>query len=81
MQGKDVNLGRHVSEDAAAKAYDRAAICARGKDAAKLNFDLTDYQSELEHLGSQTVALLAPILRQDHPLSHQQPAACCLLCA
>ena len=63
MQGKDVNLGRHVSEDAAAKAYDRAAICARGKDAAKLNFDLSDYESEIGQLVTQSVAQLAPILR------------------
>lgn len=63
MQGKDVNLGRHISEDAAARAYDRAAICARGKEAAKLNFDIADYESELENLESQTVAQLAPILR------------------
>jgi len=45
MLGKDVNLGRHVSEEAAAKAYDKAAICARGKHAAKLNFSLNDYSS------------------------------------
>lgn len=63
VQGKDVNLGRHISEDAAARAYDRAAICARGKEAAKLNFDIADYESELENLESQTVAQLAPILR------------------
>lgn len=63
VQGKDVNLGRHVSEDAAAKAYDKAAICARGKDAAKLNFEIGDYESELEQLEAQTVVQLAPILR------------------
>ena len=63
VQGKDVNLGRHVSEDAAARAYDKAAICARGKEAAKLNFDISDYESELEQLEAQTVAQLAPVLR------------------
>ncbi len=61
--GKDVNLGRHVSEEAAAKAYDKAAICARGKHAAKLNFSLTDYSHELEELEHKTVAELAPVLR------------------
>lgn len=61
--GKDVNLGRHVSEEAAAKAYDKAAICARGKHAAKLNFLLTDYSHELEELEHKTVAELAPVLR------------------
>ncbi len=61
--GKDVNLGRHVSEEAAAKAYDKAAICARGKHAAKLNFSLTDYSRELEELELKTVAELAPVLR------------------
>ena len=63
VMGKDVNLGRHVSEEAAAKAYDKAAICARGKHAAKLNFLLTDYSHELEELEHKTVAELAPVLR------------------
>lgn len=58
-----MNLGRHVSEDAAAKAYDKAAICARGKHAAKLNFSLSDYSLELEQLEASTVAELAPLLR------------------
>ena len=62
--GKDVNLGRHISEDAAAKAYDKAAICARGKYAAKLNFALDEYSPELERLEAMTVAELAPVLRQ-----------------
>lgn len=61
--GKDVNLGRHVAEDDAAKAYDKAAICARGKDVAKLNFSIDDYSNELEQLQSTTVAQLAPLLR------------------
>ena len=66
--GKDVNLGRHISEDAAAKAYDKAAICARGKYAAKLNFALDDYGPELERLEAMTVAELAPVLRQANTL-------------
>ncbi|KAL3141518.1 hypothetical protein ABBQ32_004768 [Trebouxia sp. C0010 RCD-2024] len=61
--GKDVNLGRHVAEDDAARAYDKAAICARGKEVAKLNFSIVDYSDELEHLESTTVAELAPLLR------------------
>ncbi|KAL3155145.1 hypothetical protein ABBQ38_011201 [Trebouxia sp. C0009 RCD-2024] len=61
--GKDVNLGRHVAEDDAARAYDKAAICARGKEVAKLNFSIVDYSDELEHLQSATVAELAPLLR------------------
>lgn len=58
-----MNLGRHVAEDDAARAYDKAAICARGKDVAKLNFSIHDYSDELEHLQSTTVAELAPLLR------------------
>ena len=63
VSGKDVNLGRHVSEDDAAKAYDKAAICARGKDVAKLNFPIGDYSDELDQLQNTTVAKLAPLLR------------------
>ena len=58
-----MNLGRHVAEDDAARAYDKAAICARGKEVAKLNFSIEDYSDELEHLQSTTVAELAPLLR------------------
>ena len=58
-----MNLGRHVSEEAAAKAYDKAAICARGKEFAKLNFHIDDYTEDLEQLQSVTVAELAPLLR------------------
>lgn len=43
MNGKDVNLGRHKDEVAAATAYDKAAICARGVKDAKLNFPLENY--------------------------------------
>lgn len=68
-----MNLGRHVSEDAAARAYDRAAVCAPGKNAAKLNFDISDCESELELLETQTVAQLAPVLRYTPCL---QKAAC-----
>lgn len=52
-----------MSEDDAAKAYDKAAICARGKDVARLNFPIADYSDELEQLRNTTVAKLAPVLR------------------
>ena len=52
-----------MSEDDAAKAYDKAAICARGKDVARLNFPINDYSDELEQLQNTTVAKLAPVLR------------------
>lgn len=63
VNGRDINLGRHKDEVAAARAYDRAAICARGVDGAKLNFPVDDYREELE--GLQTTALdeLAASLR------------------
>ena len=77
VSGKDVNLGRHVSEDDAAKAYDKAAICARGKDVAKLNFPVGDYSEELEQLQNTTVAKLAPLLRSPF-LSLLLPNPICL---
>ena len=63
VAGKDVNLGRHRDELEAARAYDRAAICARGEKDAKLNFSIDDYAHEISHLTSMPLADLAASLR------------------
>eukprot|EP00891_Asterochloris_glomerata_P009426 jgi/Astpho2/9426/fgenesh1_pg.00145_%23_40_t len=63
VNGKDVNLGRHKEEELAARAYDRAALCARGVTEAKLNYPLEDYQNELEQLQSTLLEDLAAQLR------------------
>eukprot|EP01025_Chloroclados_australasicus_P039839 TRINITY_DN4146_c0_g1_i1.p1 TRINITY_DN4146_c0_g1~~TRINITY_DN4146_c0_g1_i1.p1 ORF type:complete len:323 (+),score=26.49 TRINITY_DN4146_c0_g1_i1:100-969(+) len=63
VNGKDVNLGRHRDEVEAARAYDRAAICARGEKDAKLNFQVSDYAHEIETLTSMPLAELAASLR------------------
>ena len=63
MNGKDINLGRHRNEDAAAKAYDKAAICARGVKEAKLNYPAADYEDELEYLSTVGLEQLAATLR------------------
>lgn len=63
VNGRDINLGRHKDEVAAARAYDRAAICARGVDGAKLNFAIDDYREELESLQGTQLDELAASLR------------------
>ena len=59
---KDFSLGSYDDEVDAARAFDRAAICARG-DAAQLNFPRSDYQAELEHLSTMDLDALAVSLR------------------
>ena len=63
VAGKDVNLGRHKDELEAARAYDRAAICARGEKDAKLNFSIDDYAHEISSLTNMPLADLAASLR------------------
>lgn len=62
VHGKDINLGRHKSEEAAARAYDQAAINARGKE-AQLNFPMKEYASEMDALRQLTLPELAAKLR------------------
>lgn len=63
VNGRDINLGRHKDEVAAAKSYDRAAICARGVDNAKLNFPIEDYHDEVAELSATPLDDLAASLR------------------
>lgn len=62
VHGKDVNLGRHKSEEAAARAYDQAAINARGKE-AQLNFPMKEYAHEIDTLRLISLQELAAKLR------------------
>lgn len=63
VNGRDINLGRHKDEGEAAKAYDRAAICARGVESARLNFPIAHYTDEIEYLTSTPLQELASVLR------------------
>ena len=63
VSGRDINLGRHKDETDAAKAYDRAAICARGLGCARLNFPVATYSAELGYLSSTPLQELASVLR------------------
>jgi hypothetical protein len=77
VAGKDVNLGRHRDEVEAARAYDRAAICARGEKDAKLNFGLADYAHEIANLTSMPLAALAASLRGVEQRLQAQTSRCC----
>jgi hypothetical protein len=63
VNGRDINLGRHKEEADAAKAYDRAAICARGVSCARLNFPIATYSADLDYLCSTPLQTLAAVLR------------------
>jgi hypothetical protein len=79
VAGKDVNLGRHRDEVEAARAYDRAAICARGEKDAKLNFSLSDYAHEISDLTSMPLADLAASLRGVEQRLQAQTSRCVLI--
>merc|ERR1711869_104002 len=54
-----VHLGMHSSPEAAARAFDRAAIVVHGLHRAALNFNICDYADELDKLMLMTLPELA----------------------
>ena len=54
-----VHLGMHSSPEAAARAFDRAAIVVHGLHRAVLNFNICDYADELDKLMLMTLPELA----------------------
>lgn len=66
-----VHLGMHSSPEAAARAFDRAAIVVHGLRRAVLNFALTEYVDELDTLQQLTLPELASEYRsRPHRESH-----------
>jgi len=51
--GKTVSLGDHDTEEEAAHAFDRAAINKGGR-AAKTNFPMSEYETEVTELTGDT---------------------------
>ncbi|KAJ6829980.1 floral homeotic protein APETALA 2 [Iris pallida] len=61
--GKQVYLGGFDTADAAARAYDRAAIKFRGVD-ADINFTLSDYDDDLKQTGNLSKEEFVHVLRR-----------------
>lgn len=67
-----VHLGMHNSPEAAARAFDRAAILVHGLRRAVLNFPVEDYADEFEKLRRMSLAELAAEYRC-RPHASSQP--------
>ncbi|XP_074312096.1 AP2-like ethylene-responsive transcription factor TOE3 [Silene latifolia] len=61
--GKQVYLGGFDTAHAAARAYDRAAIKFRGVD-ADINFDVSDYEDDLNQMSNLTKEEFVHLLRR-----------------
>ena len=69
QNGQTTKLGNFVTEDGAARAYDRVMVWfklhkVRHKGGTKLNFDYAEYEGELEELGRMTQTELVAKLRR-----------------
>ncbi|CAD7698537.1 unnamed protein product [Ostreobium quekettii] len=68
-------LGVYDEETIAARAFDQAAICAKGKDKARTNFPTECYADQLPHLESTTIDQLAKELRAHAAVMKKQSSS------
>jgi hypothetical protein len=68
-------LGHFTIEEEAARAFDKQSIRLKGRDAAKLNFPITDYKvEELINAPQAPQEASEPSAGEDIPLHHSHTA-------
>jgi len=72
-KGKELYLGAFGTEELAARAYDRAAICIHNHYNATTNFPVTDYKDEWEKLESMKPEDIMSLLRREALLAGPKP--------
>eukprot|EP00894_Picocystis_sp_ML_P002171 jgi/Pico_ML_1/52688/g3361.t1 len=72
-KGKELYLGAFGTEELAARAYDRAAICIHNHYNATTNFPVTEYKDEWEKLEGMKPEDIMSLLRREALLAGPKP--------